>query len=71
MKHRIKIKDEGVSQIHIACNFANSVTLCGMDGDDPGIQQATTGYPKRGKITCPHCKQIAEEGRQWSASDFA
>jgi len=70
MKRRIKIKDDGETQTHIASTIAGYVTLCGLDGDDPEIGQFTVGYPSRGKINCLHCKQIAEEGRQWDASDF-
>jgi hypothetical protein len=71
MKSLIQISCDGQSDIHVAYQGEGYATLCGLDGNDQEIAQITESHPKRGKITCQHCKRIAEEGRKWRASDFA
>lgn len=71
MKKRIRISTDGKSLVHIEYHGHGYSTLCGLDGSDHAIDQITEGHPTGGKITCPDCKRIAAECRNWRSSDFA
>lgn len=71
MKNRVRITCDDETLTHIAYTGEGYSTLCGLDGEDPGIGQFTIDRPKRGKIDCEHCARIAAEGRNWRKSDFA
>lgn len=70
MKRVVYILSDGKADTHVAFESLGYATLCGMDGDDPGIGQETLGYPAGAKVSCEHCKLLAQEGWQWELSDF-
>jgi hypothetical protein len=58
-------------EIHIPhAGAGNYLTLCGLDGDDPAIQQATVATPPNAKVTCRACYEIWKSARRFKESDF-
>jgi hypothetical protein len=71
---KVAIIHEGLRQIHAESHNANTATLCGLDGFDPGgkVDQASGGAVRRGeKIDCPECLAIWKTARGYRSSDFA
>ena len=70
MKQKITIEQDGEATTHIAGGVPEYATLCGMDGNDPGISQLTVETPRGAKVNCVVCYSIWQEAKQWRASDF-
>ena len=70
MKKKITISCDGEIRTHISGGIPTYVTLCGLDGDDPDIQQYTVPTPKSSLIDCEQCSIIWMEAMKWRASDF-
>lgn len=65
MGQKISIMVEGEVQCHAASTIANYVTLCGLDGDDPGIGQSRCDVLNGQKIDCQQCIQIIHAAKQY------
>lgn len=55
----VHTEEDGL-QWHLPGCISDYATLCGLDGDDPGVGQSMeTATPPRGqKCNCPHCRAI-------------
>lgn len=71
-EHRkVTVEVEGLTFTHIGESVGDFATLCGLDGDDPGVLQRTVPTPNGAKVNCAHCWGIWNICRDWRASDFA
>lgn len=64
---------EGVAEVHLEGVNSNYATLCGLDGDDPRLNQVSFGPMKPmigAKCTCRDCMSIWIEAQKYKRSDF-
>ena len=54
----IKVCVEGVIETHIICPTGNYTTLCGIDGDDPALEQMVIFNGKPTQVNCKECIRI-------------
>lgn len=68
----VAIMQYGELSVHMAHQNGNSMTLCGLDGDDPGgtVDQTTVPVPRGARIDCAACYGIWREAKRYRASDF-
>jgi hypothetical protein len=68
----IAVRVEGHVEVHArAVAGGNYITLCGLDGDDPGTQQEPAKLSLSAKIDCEFCQQLILAARRYSKKDFA
>ncbi len=69
---RIALEIDGLREIHAAAsNNGNYATLCGLDGDDPGIGQQSGGTARPGeKINCHQCIGVWLAAKPYQTSSF-
>jgi hypothetical protein len=65
----VAISVDGVVEVH--ASGSTYASMCGIDGDDPGTNQAPAALPPNARITCPDCHQLWLAWREFRASDFA
>lgn len=69
MGSKIAIRDEDGITVHAAVTLHNYDTLCGMDGDDPGVGTKSIGATTK-KIDCKMCTEIWKEAKKYKNTDF-
>lgn len=59
-KKIVGVESDGVVEWHVVgVAGADYITLCGLDGDDPGVgQRPVIGVPRGTKIDCQECKHV-------------
>jgi hypothetical protein len=70
-KERITIEVDGEAVVHIAFQDLGFATLCGQDGDDPGIAMHPRETRRGAKVTCEQCRLIWRGAQGWTSRDFA
>jgi len=61
---------EGKLSIHAHDASGSYMTLCGLDGDDPGTEQSVADVPRGRRIDCTACRNIWTVAKQYRATDF-
>ena len=61
---------DGSLSIHLPHPTGNYLTLCGIDGDDPKLNQAPSRVPHNARIDCLDCFNIWKVASGYSISDF-
>ena len=57
----VTIEIDGEPMVHLPSSAAQYDTLCGIDGDDPGIGHVTVETEKGAKVDCLDCRRIYED----------
>jgi hypothetical protein len=73
MRRMVAITVEGLTQVHARGNLGNGgnyASLCGLDGDDPGSEQAAGELPWNAKIDCPQCQDMWKAWGRFKPRDF-
>ena len=70
MSKFVAILIDGEITIHADRAAGNYDTLCGLDGNDPGIGHTAAECPKGSKINCSDCWAIWQAAQGLRARDF-
>lgn len=68
---RVALMVDGALEIHAEDISGLYATLCGVDGDDPELEQYPAEMPKGKRITCKQCYRIFKACKDLRAADFA
>lgn len=65
----VAISTEGIVEVH-AAGAGEYASLCGLDGNDPSIEQSIVPLPENQKINCSQCRLLWTQWKQYKESDF-
>lgn len=67
----VAVEIDGCVDVHLPGTTGNYFTLCGIDGDDPFLEQIATSVPRGSKVNCLACYRIWRTASKFSLEDFS
>lgn len=70
MSRLVTVVVDGDTNVHLPGATSDYVTLCGLDGDDPGAAMYTIATKRGAKVDCEQCQAIWQLCKQFRSASF-